>query len=71
MSVTSRSLRYADYTARAVAVLCSLGALYLWAQSLLWWGDAMAMASALTWTLVALVVWGVVMLAEWVRNRGE
>jgi len=71
MTVYSRTLRYTDWGLTAVAGIMSIGTLYLWLQALYWWGDAGAFASAAAWTVVTLLMWGVVAVVEWLRNRGE
>jgi len=71
MTVFNRTLRYADWGVTAVAGLMTIGTLYLWGQALMWWGSAGAFASAAAWSVPTVLMWGIVMAVEWLRNRGE
>lgn len=71
MTVYDRTVRYVDWGLTAVAGIMSIGTLYLWLEAMFWWGDVGAFASAAAWTTLTLVMWGVVMVVEWLRQRGE
>lgn len=58
MSVVARTTRYANYTLTALVVLSGLASLYLWVEAIMWWGDAMAFASAMTWSVVTVALVG-------------
>ena len=71
MMLIRHTLKIADYTLTTLGVLFALIALYMWGQAILVWGDAYAYAEALTFTVVTLVMFGLGMGVEWLRNRGE
>jgi hypothetical protein len=56
MTLVSRTLRYVDYSLTGITVLLGVGALYMWYHAIMWWGDPTAMASAMAWTVLTLVV---------------
>ena len=71
MMLVRHTLKIADYTLTALGVLFAIIALYMWGQAVLVWGDAYAYAEALTFTVVTLVMFGLGMGVEWLRNRGD
>ena len=71
MMLVRHTLKIADYTLTALCVLFAIIALYMWGQAVLVWGDAYAYAEALTFTVVTLVMFGLGMGVEWLRNRGD
>lgn len=71
MGVFVRTLRVIDKATTALGVLCGLAALFLWVHAILQWGDAMAMAWALTGSVVALVAIGLSAGMSRLRARGE
>jgi len=70
MSVVSTSLRWGEKAFTAIALLCTLAALWAWVQAALAWGSAEVFTNALLWTILTLVAWGPSFTIEWVRNRG-
>jgi hypothetical protein len=71
MYVVNGVLKWTDRVFTALGILAALGTLYLWYEAIRWWGEAGAMASALTWTVVTIVLFGTSMLLEYLRTRGE
>lgn len=71
MTVTTRALRYVNYSLTGLLLIAALATLFLWLQALLAWGDAMAFASALTWTVVTVALSVVIMGVEHLQNGGE
>ena len=71
MMLVRHTLKIADYTLTSLGVLFDIIALYMWGQAVLVWGDAYAYAEALTFTVVTLVMFGLGMGVEWLRNRGD
>lgn len=71
MPATSTALDTGNKVFTGLAILVALVALYQWAQFLLVWGDSWAMAQALTWTFLTLVLFTPVLAIEYVQNRGD
>lgn len=71
MKTLGATIKVANYTFTAVAILAALVALWSWVQAIMWWGSAGAMAQALTWTAVTVLLFGFVTAIEWLQNTGE
>lgn len=71
MKTLGATIKVANYTFTAVAILAALVALWLWVQAIMWWGSPGAMAQALTWTVVALVLLSSTAIMGYLNSRGE
>lgn len=65
-----QSLKLGRYAGTTLGALLALVALYMWLQAILSWG-ASTWASAMAWSVLAVVCFGVVMVIESVENRGD
>lgn len=71
MGVVQAILKVANYAFTAVALLSGLAALWFWYEAIKWWGSPGAMATALTWTVVTVVLFACVIGIEYLQNKGE
>jgi len=71
MTVATRAARYVNYSLTGIMLLSVIVTLFQWLQAFMWWGDAMAFASALTWTFITVVLSVAIMGVEWLQDRSE
>jgi len=53
------------------AGLAALYAVYKWLEFAVVWQDSWAMAEAMTWSIIAVVLVSPIVAIEWAQNRGE
>ena len=71
MTLVRSTFKITNYATLTLGVLFALITLWMWLQAILWWGDTYALAEALTWTFLTLVVFAANAGVEYVRNRGD
>ena len=71
MTLVRSTFKITNYATLTLGVLFALITLWMWLQAVLWWGDAGALAEAMAWTVLSLIVFAVNSGVEYVRNRGD
>ena len=70
MTVARRTLRFVDYGLTAIVVLLGAVSVWMWLQAA-YWGDAYAIANAMTWSLLTGFLFILNHGVSWLAERGE
>lgn len=71
MMFVRHTLKIADYALTALAVVFGLITLWMWAEAVMYWGDAYVLAEAFAFSVITMTTVAVGAGVEYLRNRGE